>query len=166
MLITYVQAGIGHDEILRAVMTDQRLRRAVTRAIIDDLADRVDSSSVDRAAARRLIAALGEIDVSARKPAPRGAERPTAANDGPPAFRSEAHALKWAKAHTSDPNPKLRSLSHAILRDLEPKLLKPVKKTADRPLTKREAKVMFEAIDEAKANRAHIPNNNNKRELP
>jgi hypothetical protein len=121
MLITYVHAGIGHDEVLRAVMTDQRLRRLVTRAIIDDLADRVDSSSVDRNAARRLIRALGEIDaeVATRPAAPR---KRVPGDDGPPAFRSDAHALKWAKAHRNDPSPKHASLARAILRDLAPKL--------------------------------------------
>jgi hypothetical protein len=133
MLITTVQAGIGYDEILRAVLSDQRLRRVVTRAIIDDLADRVDSSSVDRAAARRLIAALGEIDGVVAAPrntslsvVARAIGRAHKASTGPeasPSFRSEAHALAWAKAHARSSVPSEAKLARRILRDLEPKAI-------------------------------------------
>jgi hypothetical protein len=61
-LITYVRAGVTHEEIIEAIMTDARLRALVTREIIDHLADDISHSSVSRRQARQLIAALGEID--------------------------------------------------------------------------------------------------------
>jgi hypothetical protein len=127
MLIEHITASIGHDEILRVVMTNQRLRRVVTRAIIDDLADRVDSSSVDRNAARRLIRALGEIDAVAAvaPPAPRKPKARPPVAGAIPAFDTKAQAIRWAKSRLDSTDPNERSVARDIWRMTR----------ADRPVT-------------------------------